>query len=295
MSYLTLVLANLRDKSARSLLTVLALMIAFLLFGLLRPIGTVFSEGPSLNDIGRLVVTPKHSTSDMLPLQHASRIAALEQVSVTSHTRHGQADTQVIDVALYESMFNLMEGMVPEYSGAGAIREPSGSTLTGIVPTNTYLCGDGKHVVIGANGDSIFVRLMDAIGKPDLARDERYADNAGRVTHQEFIDGTIATWTRAHTADEVIATLEAAQVPVGPIYNVADMMSDPHYIARGLFESVTTPQGELQIPAIMPKLKVHGGRTDWAGGEVGTHTDTILNALGYTDAQLTSLKENGAI
>jgi len=202
---------------------------------------------------------------------------------------------QVVDVALFEAMFNLMEGMVPEYSGAGAVREPSGSTITGIVPTNTYLCGDGKHVVIGANGDSIFIRLMQAMGRDDIAEDPRYADNPGRVEHQDFIDGTIAAWTKAHTSDEVIAALEAADVPVGPIYNVADMMEDPHYQARGLFETVQTEQGELQIPAILPKLSASPGATDWPGGAVGTHTDEILQQVGFSEREIAGLRETGDV
>lgn len=202
---------------------------------------------------------------------------------------------QVVDVALYESMYNLMEGVIPEYAGAGEIREPSGSTITGIVPTNTYLCSDGKHVVIGANGDSIFVRLMEAMEKPDIAADPRYATNAGRVTHQEFIDGTIAVWTRALTSAEVITRLEAVDVPVGPMYNVADMMQDPHYQARGLFEEFEVNGQPIKIPAITPKLSGTPGRTDWPGGEVGTHTTEILSELGYTAAELEALREQGAI
>lgn len=202
---------------------------------------------------------------------------------------------QVVDVALYEAMFNLMEGVVPEYSGANAIREPSGSTITGIVPTNTYLCADEKHVVIGANGDSIFIRLMQAMGRNDVAQDSRYADNAGRVTHQDFIDGLIAVWTRSLTSAEVIQRLEQADVPVGPIYNVADMMNDAHYQARGLFEQVSTPQGELTIPAILPKLSASPGATDWPGGPVGTHTDEILQAIGYSLDDLATLRAQGDI
>lgn len=202
---------------------------------------------------------------------------------------------QVVDVALYEAMFNLMEGVVPEYSGANAIREPSGSTITGIVPTNTYLCADAKHVVIGANGDSIFIRLMQAMGRNDVAQDSRYADNAGRVTHQDFIDGLIAVWTRSLTSAEVIQQLEQADVPVGPIYNVADMMNDAHYQARGLFEQVSTPQGELTIPAILPKLSASPGATDWPGGPVGTHTDEILQAIGYSLDDLATLRAQGDI
>ena len=202
---------------------------------------------------------------------------------------------QVVDVALFEAMFNLMEGMVPEYDGAGAIREPSGSTLTGIVPTNTYLCGDGKHVVIGANGDSIFIRLMQALGREDIAQDARYADNAGRVEHEEFIDGVIAVWTAARPSAEVIAALEAADVPVGPIYNVADMMADPHYQARGLFEETPTPLGNIKLPAILPKLSATPGSTEWAGGPVGTHTEEILQAAGYSRAELQALRDAGDI
>lgn len=202
---------------------------------------------------------------------------------------------QVVDVALYEAMFNLMEGMVPEYSGAGAIREPSGSTITGIVPTNTYLCRDDKHVVIGANGDSIFVRLMQAMDRNDVATDPRYADNAGRVEHQEFIDGAIAVWTRALPSTEVIARLEAADVPVGPIYNVADMMADEHFNARELFEQVETDQGSIKIPAILPKLSASPGATDWPGGEVGTHTDEILSEIGFSFEEIARLKSAGDV
>ena len=202
---------------------------------------------------------------------------------------------QVVDVALYESMYNLMEGMVPEYSGAGAIREPSGSTITGIVPTNTYLCGDGKHVVIGANGDSIFIRLMKAMGRDDMATDPRYADNPGRVEHQDYIDGAIAVWTQGRSSTEVISTLDAADVPVGPIYNVADMSEDPHFQARGMFETVQTAHGEIDIPAILPKLDATPGRTDWPGGPVGTHTEQILAELGYTEEDLIALRTSADI
>lgn len=202
---------------------------------------------------------------------------------------------QVIDVALYEAMFNLMEGMVPEYTGAGAIREPAGSTLTGIVPTNTYLCADDKHVVIGANGDSIFVRLMRAIEREDIATDARYADNAGRVEHQEFIDGVLAVWCRARAASEVITTLETAEVPVGPIYSVADMVADEHYRARGLFEPVADDNEGLEVPAILPKLSASPGRTDWPGPAVGVDTDAYLGGLGFGADAIAELRRNGDI
>lgn len=199
---------------------------------------------------------------------------------------------QVVDVALYEAMFNLMEGMVPEYSGGGVIREPSGSTLTGIVPTNTYLCADGKHVVIGANGDSIYQRLMHAIGKPEMASDPRFANNAGRVEHEEYIDGTIAVWTASLPSSEVITRLEAADVPVGPIYNVVDMMADAHYQARGMFEEHALETSSITLPAILPKLSKSPGRTTWPGGAVGTHTQEVLENLGYDVERIEGLRNN---
>lgn len=202
---------------------------------------------------------------------------------------------QVVDVALYEAMFNLMEGMVPEFDGAGAIRQPSGSTITGIVPTNTYLCKDNKHVVIGANGDSIYKRLMQAMGRDDLADDSRYANNAGRVEHEAEIDAAIATWTGSLASHAVIAILEEAQVPVGPIYAVDDMLADPHYQARGLFETVQTPAGDLKVPAIMPKLSDTPGRTEWPGGEVGAHTEDILTSIGLDQETLDKLRGDGHI
>jgi crotonobetainyl-CoA:carnitine CoA-transferase CaiB-like acyl-CoA transferase len=241
---------------------------------------------------GEVPVRPNLSIGDTI-----SGIHAFMGILLALLERGQNRDTggQVVDVALYEAMYNLMEGMVPEYSGGGEIREPSGSTITGIVPTNTYLCGDGKHVVIGANGDSIFTRLMNAMDKPEIAADARYATNAGRVEHQDFIDGSIAIWTKARPADEVISLLEAAEVPVGPIYNVADMMADPHFRARGLFEEVTVNGATMEIPAISPKLSATPGKTDWPGGELGSHTDEILQRTGFTPAEIDALRAKGAV
>ncbi|MFT7654477.1 MAG: crotonobetainyl-CoA:carnitine CoA-transferase CaiB-like acyl-CoA transferase [Candidatus Azotimanducaceae bacterium] len=241
---------------------------------------------------GEVPVRPNLSIGDTI-----SGIHAFMGILLALLERGQNRDTggQVVDVALYEAMYNLMEGMVPEYSGGGEIREPSGSTITGIVPTNTYLCGDGKHVVIGANGDSIFTRLMNAMDKPEIAADGRYATNAGRVEHQDFIDGSIAIWTKARPADEVISLLEAAEVPVGPIYNVADMMADPHFRARGLFEEVTVNGATMEIPAISPKLSATPGKTDWPGGELGSHTDEILQRTGFTPAEIDALRAKGAV
>ena len=244
---------------------------------------------------GEVPVRPNLSLGDSVAGLHAAMgilLALLARKSSESETTG-----QVVDVALYESMFNLMEGIVPEYSGAGAVREPAGSTITGIVPTNTYLCADDKHVVIGGNGDSIYVRLMTAIGRDDLANDPRLAGNPGRVTHQKLIDGAIAAWADKLTSAEVIQTMEEADVPVGAIFSIADAFEDPHYQARGMFEQVAIPNQDqpLAIPAILPKLTGTPGSTEWPGGEVGSHTDELLQALGLDAGRIAYLKEHGIV
>jgi crotonobetainyl-CoA:carnitine CoA-transferase CaiB-like acyl-CoA transferase len=203
---------------------------------------------------------------------------------------------QVVDVALYEAMFNLMEGVVPEYDGAGIIRQPSGSTVTGIVPTNTFKCADGKFVVIGGNGDSIYKRLMIAAGYPELADNPAMANNAGRVVHEKEIDAALAAWCATITAKEVIDTLEAVRVPVGPIYNVEDMMNDEHFQARGLFEEVEINGKPLKIPAMIPRLEKTPGSTRWPGPKLGSHTDEVLrDILGLDDTAMQNLSKNGII
>ena len=198
--------------------------------------------------------------------------------------------------APYESVYNVLESIVPEYDGAGIVREPSGSTLTGIVPTNTYPCADGRYVIIGGNGDSIFKRLMRAAGRDDLADDPRLADNAGRVAHQDEVDDAIARWTRTLEADRVLAILDGAGVPAGPIYSVADMVEDPQYNARGLFETVEAGGEPLKIPAITPKLDRTPGATLWPGPELGAHNrEVYVGALGLDEAELRSLEEDGIV
>jgi crotonobetainyl-CoA:carnitine CoA-transferase CaiB-like acyl-CoA transferase len=235
-------------------------------------------------------VRPNLSLGDSVAGVHAA-LGILLALLARQKTRKGQT----IDVALYEAMFNLMEGVVPEYDGAGAVREPAGSTITGIVPTNTYLCRDGKHVVIGGNGDSIYKRLMTAIDREDLANDPSLESNPGRVAQQQLIDAAIGGWTSAHSSSEVIATLEQVDVPVGPIYSIADAFADPHYQARGMFEEVDTPNGKLKIPAILPKLSATPGQTTWAGGEVGSHTDEVLQTAGFSAEEISSLRKEGDI
>ena len=242
---------------------------------------------------GKAPVRPNISLGDTVAAIHAALGIAL---ALIQRAKPGAGEGQVIDVALYESVFNLMEGIVPEYDGAGVIREPSGTTVTGIVPTNTYRCDDGKYVVIGGNGDSIFKRLMVAAGRSDMAENPAMADNAGRIVHEEEIDEALALWCASHSSAHIINTLEQERVPVGPIYSVEDMMADPQYQARGLFESVEIDGKPLKIPAIMPRLGATPGRTDWPGSAVGSHNDEILGGLLQLDAaELERLHAEGVI
>jgi crotonobetainyl-CoA:carnitine CoA-transferase CaiB-like acyl-CoA transferase len=203
---------------------------------------------------------------------------------------------QVIDTALYEATFNLLEGVIPEYDGAGVIREPSGSTITGIVPTNTYRCADGVFIVIGANGDSIFKRLCEKMGQPGMAQDTRFASNKGRVENEPEIDAAIAEWTGSLDSKTALSMLDEARVPSGPIYSVADMMVDKHFIARGLFEEVDVNGKKLKIPAMVPKLSDTPGRTDWAGPEVGAFNQEVYSdLLGLSPAEIAELEAQGVL
>ncbi|MEO8444438.1 MAG: CaiB/BaiF CoA-transferase family protein [Gammaproteobacteria bacterium] len=242
---------------------------------------------------GEAPVRPNLSIGDTLAGIHCVLGVLLACIQ---RTRDPQKRGQVIDAALYESVFNLMEGVVPEYSGAGVVREPSGSTLTGIVPTNTYRCKDRKFVIIGGNGDSIYKRLMQAMGRPDLADDPRMADNAGRVVHEKELDEAIGAWTDSLSAAEVLDVLGRADVPSGPIYSVVDMLADPHFNARGLFEEVQVNGQPLKIPAMMPFLSDTPGRTDWPGPAVGAHNTEVLGSLlGYGPDDLAALARDGVI
>lgn len=236
-------------------------------------------------------VRPNLSLGDSLAGLHTAFGVALALIA-----RDKNKTGQVIDVALYESVFNMLEGVVPEYFGAGAIREPSGSTVTGIVPTNTYQCADGAYVIIGANADSMFQRLMRAAGRPDLADDPRLVNNNGRVEHEAEIDAAISSWTNTKDVDDVLEVLDSASVPAGPIYSVADMANDPHFEARGLFEEVDVNGKPLKIPALVPRLSDTPGRTEWAGPEIGEHTDSVLRKeLNLTAEELQGLRAEGVI
>ncbi len=235
---------------------------------------------------GQAPVRPNLSIGDTIAGIHATLGIVLALLA----REKGNASGQVVDVALYESMFNLMEAVVPEFDGAGVVREPSGTTLTGIVPTNTYRCNDNKYVVIGGNGDSIFVRLMQAVGRDDMGGDVRLTTNAGRVAHEAEIDKVLADWCLSKPSAEILDLLAEHQVPGGPIYSVADMFADPHFQARGMFEQVEIDGKPLKIPAIMPKLSETPGQTRWPGGAVGSHNDEVLgDILGLSVAERAEL------
>jgi crotonobetainyl-CoA:carnitine CoA-transferase CaiB-like acyl-CoA transferase len=238
---------------------------------------------------GERPVRPNLSLGDTVAGLHAALGIALALLE-----RHSSQQGQVVDVALFESVFNLLEAVIPEFDGAGEIRQPAGSTVTGIVPTNTYRCADGKYVIIGGNGDSIFKRLMTTAERPDLAEDPRLAKNPGRVENEAEIDGAIEAWCATLPSPEVLEKLEANRVPCGPIYSAADMMADPHFQARGLFQQVEINGAPLKIPAIMPRLGGTPGGTRWPGGDAGSDTESVARGeLGLSEDEFQRLKAQG--
>lgn len=202
---------------------------------------------------------------------------------------------QVIDVALYESVFGMMESLIPEYDAFGYVREPAGSALPGITPSNSYPCNDGAYVLIAGNGDSIYKRLMSLIDRNDLGEDPRLAHNDGRSQHAELIDAAIAEWTSKRSRDEVIEALKGARVPAGYPYTAADIIQDPHYLAREMIKQVTTSTGALKVPGVLPKLSRTPGRIGTGGPTLGEHTDDVLAGLGLTDEQVEGLRTRGII
>jgi crotonobetainyl-CoA:carnitine CoA-transferase CaiB-like acyl-CoA transferase len=241
-------------------------------------------------------VRPNLSLGDSLAGVHA---ALGVMMALYHRDRGGTApgrDGQDVDVAIYESVFNMMEAIVPEYDRLGFVRERLGSKLNGIVPSNTYRCADGQFVIIGGNGDSIYKRLMQAAGRSDMAHDPKYASNTGRVAHEAEVDGAIASWTATLPAAEVMRRLAAADVPVGPLYSAKDIVEDPHYAAREMLEEVEVGGRPLKIPAIVPKLTDTPGRTDWPGPRVGAHNTEVLGGLlGLGNDELGRLVDDGVI
>ena len=208
----------------------------------------------------------------------------------------GQGDGQIVDVSLAESVFNLMESLVPEYDMLGHVRERSGGALPGIAPSNTYLTADGAYVVIAGNSDPIYKRLMITIGRVDLAEAPEFAHNDGRARQSGLLDAAITHWTSSLPIDQVLTALEAAEVPAGRIYSVADIVSDPHYQARDMLLTAELPGGvSVKMPGIVPKLSDTPGAVNWQGPTLGQHTDDILGSLGLTVADIQRLKASGVV
>jgi len=226
----------------------------------------------------------------------ASLYGVIGALMALRHREVNGGTGQVVDVALYESVFSLMESLLPEFDMTGFVRERSGASLPGIVPSNTYTTRDGKYVVIGANGDSIFRRMMVAIGRADLAEDPALARNDGRVARTDELDKVIGDWCAAQDLDHVLKVLSDAQVPSGKIYDIADVVGDLQYRARGMIEQARLPDGrEMKVPGVVPKLADTPGGTRWLGPKLGEHTREVLAELGYDDERITQWKSRGII
>lgn len=212
------------------------------------------------------------------------------------HVKTAGGKGQVIDVSLVESVFNVMESLVPEYDLLGEVRTRTGGALPGITPSNTYPTQDGGYVVIAGNSDPIFRRLMQAIGRPDLADDPALRSNDGRSAQAAMLDAAIADWSGSRSIADALATLEAAQVPAGRIYSVADIVADPHYQARDMILPTELPGGmAVKMPGIVPKLSETPGAVRWSGPALGAHTDAVLADLGYDAAAIAALRTTGAV
>ncbi|MGR0137582.1 MULTISPECIES: CaiB/BaiF CoA-transferase family protein [Pseudomonas] len=208
----------------------------------------------------------------------------------------GQGEGQIVDVSLAESVFNVMESLVPEYDMLGHVRERSGGALPGIAPSNTYPTADGAYVVIAGNSDPIYRRLMHAIGRSDLADAPELAHNDGRAAQSAVLDAAITHWTSSQPIDRVLSALEAAEVPAGRIYSVADIVSDPHYQARDMLLDVQLPGGvSVKMPGIVPKLSQTPGGVNWQGPALGQHTDEILGNLGLGGPDIQRLRASGVV
>ena len=208
--------------------------------------------------------------------------------------RHSSGKGQIIDIALYEAVFNCMESLLPEYSAFGEVRQAAGSALPGIAPTNAYQCADGGYVLVAGNGDSIFKRLMTVIGRDDLGNDPQLENNDGRVKRVTELDQAIGEWTKTVSTTKALEVLDSVAVPAGRIYTVADIASDPHYKARENIQTIRMQDGsKLDVPGIIPKLSRTPGSIKTLAPDIGENTDEILKSIGLTEAQVASLKERG--
>jgi formyl-CoA transferase len=226
----------------------------------------------------------------------AALYGAIGALTALHHRNVNGGGGQMVDLALYEAVFGVMESLVPEFDVLGFVRERAGNALPGIVPTNTYPTRDGKYVVIGANGNRIFQRLMTSIGRDDLANDRQLASNEGRVARCEELDEVIGAWTQANDLEHVLAVLEKAEVPSGKVYDARDIVRDPHYAARDMIEQHSLPDGQaVKLPGIIPKLSLTPGTTRWLGPDLGQHTDDVLASIGYDRARCAELRAQGVI
>ena len=240
---------------------------------------------------GRVPVRVGVSIGDTLAALHGTIGVLLALYHRKAHGGPGQ----VIDVALHEAVFNVMESLLPEYSAFGAVREAAGSALPGIAPSNAYKCADG-YVLIAGNGDSIFRRLMQVVGRADLAAAADLQDNAGRVARVEELDAAIGAWTLSRPIAEVLAQLGEARVPAGKVYTARDIHEDPHYRARDMILRQTTRDGhDIDVPGIVPKLSLTPGTVRSAAPRLGEDTDAVLREAGLTPEQITLLRAKGAI
>jgi formyl-CoA transferase len=264
-----------------------------------------YRDRPGFGVVGEAMGGIRHLTAEpgrvpvRVGISLGDTLAALHGVIgilLALHERQTSGRGQVIDVALYEAMFNCMESLLPEYSAFGAVRGPAGSALPGIAPSNAYLCKDGGYALIAGNGDSIFKRLMAEIGRDDLAQDPALKDNTGRVARVAEIDGVIGQWTAQHTVDEVLAALDRASVPAGRIYTVADIAQDPHYQARDMLQTVHMDDGsDLMVPGIVPKLSRTPGGHRRNAPSIGQDSDSVLASMGLSATQIQALRDQGIV
>ena len=240
---------------------------------------------------GRVPVRVGVSIGDSLAALHGT----IGVMMALYHRKVNGGAGQVIDVALHESVFNVMESLIPEYSAFGAVREAAGGALPGIAPTNAYPCADG-YVLVAGNGDSIFKRLMQTIGRPDLGDAPDLASNDGRVARVAELDAAIAEWTKSRSTDEVLAALAAAAVPAGRVYTARDIHEDPHYRARQMILRQETRDGyALDVPGIVPKLSATPGSVRSSAPHLGDDTDDVMRETGYSAGDIAALRNKGAI
>ena len=240
---------------------------------------------------GRVPVRVGVSIGDTLAALHGT----IGVLTALYHRKVNGGKGQVIDVALHEAVFNVMESLIPEYSAFGAVREAAGSALPGIAPSNAYPCADG-WVLVAGNGDSIFKRLMQTIGRDDLGNAPDLANNAGRVARVQEIDAAIGAWTQPRSINDVLAQLGTARVPAGRVYTAKDICEDPHYRARDMILAQDTRDGySVEVPGIVPKLSATPGTIRSSAPRLGDDTDAVLADMGLSSEQIAQLRTQGVI